>query len=279
MDAFDEQMFQRAAAEPFPLPEDYTQRVLDTCAALKETAFPTSRSSHRFWGWAAAAVVLFAALPNLSAPVAHAMEQIPVLGAVVRVITFRSYTDETDRSHADVQVPQIEGTGSAVGQVNTEVQTYTDRLIAQFQTDRADLGESYEGLDVSYEVVTDSDTWFTLRIFTVETAASGYESSKIYHINKVTDQTVSLADLFRADADYRQVLSAEVLRQMKQQMETEPGVSYFIDEFTEIAADQNFYYDAQGNLVLVFDEYDVAPGSMGAPEFSMNRDVYASLLR
>ena len=32
-----------------------------------------------------------------------------------------------------------------------------------------------------------------------------------------------------------------------------------------IDPDQNFYFDADGNLVLVFEKYEVAPGYMGTP--------------
>lgn len=41
-----------------------------------------------------------------------------------------------------------------------------------------------------------------------------------------------------------------------------------------IDPDQNFYFDAQGNLVLVFGKYDVAPGYMGTPEFTIPRDMW-----
>ena len=44
-------------------------------------------------------------------------------------------------------------------------------------------------------------------------------------------------------------------------------------------AEQNFYFDAEGDLVLVFDEYGIAAGSMGMPEFTMEKNIYQSLLK
>ena len=41
-----------------------------------------------------------------------------------------------------------------------------------------------------------------------------------------------------------------------------------------IKEDQNFYLDGDGNLVVVFDEYEVAPGYMGAQEFTVQRSVF-----
>lgn len=50
------------------------------------------------------------------------------------------------------------------------------------------------------------------------------------------------------------------------------GKMYFITEddmapFTSLRPDQSFYINQEGQLVIAFDEYDVAPGSMGRPEF------------
>ena len=63
------------------------------------------------------------------------------------------------------------------------------------------------------------------------------------------------------------VLSAEVLRQMEEQMAADASLSYLTEEFTAIDPEQSFYWNADGDLVLVFDEYAVAAGYMGMVEF------------
>ena len=128
-------------------------------------------------------------------------------------------------------------------------------------------------------VVTDTDEWFTLRVDAVEIQASGYEFSRFYHIDKVGDRVVTLKDLFREDADYVTALSDEVRRQMEEQMAENAEVSYFPEEFTAIDPEQNFYWAADGSLVLAFDEYTIAPGSMGMPEFTIPAEVYGGLLK
>ena len=276
MDRFDEMLRERAKSEPFPLPEGYAGRVFAACAALEET----KKHSYRWTAWAAAVLALFIAVPNVSPAAAAAMADIPVLGAVVRVVTFRNYTYDDGWHSADVSVPELAG-GAAAQEVSDQVRAYTDRLIARFEeTCEKELGkEGYLGLDVSSTVVTDSDTWFTLRVDAVETQASGYEFSRFYHIDKTTDQMVTLKDLFREDADYVTALSDEVRRQMEERMAENAEVSYFPEEFTAIDPEQNFYFNTDGNLVLVFDEYTIAPGSMGMPEFTIPSDVYETLLK
>ena len=277
MDQFDEMLKRRAREEPFPLPEDYAGRVFQTCAALEETG-TRKRRPYRWTAWAAAVLALFIAVPNVSPAAAAAMADVPVLGAIVRVVTFRNYVYDDGFHSAEVSVPELEGDKAAQA-VNEQVQAWTDRLIGQFEeTCEAELGqEGYLGLDVTSAVVTDSDDWFTLRVDAVETRASGYQFSRFYHIDKATDQVVILGDLFREDADYSAALTREVRHQMEERMAADSSASYFPEELPEIGPDQNFYFNGSGELVLVFDEYTVAPGSMGMPEFTIPAEVYETL--
>ena len=280
MEPFDKRLKERAKQEPFSLPETYARKVRNTCAALKETDMKASKQKHSY-PWlvgAAAALAVFVAVPNVSPAAAAAMGEIPVLGTVVRVITFRDYQYDDGHNFADVHVPELGGS-TAADTVNDQVQAYTDQLIAQFQADCEATGEGYQGLDITSSVVTDNDTWFTLRIDATKVKASGYDFTRFYHIDKATGEIVTLSDLFQPDADYISVLSAEVLRQMEEQMAADESLSYLTDEFTAIDPEQSFYWNADGDLVLVFDEYTVAAGYMGKVEFTIPRDVYSSLLK
>lgn len=279
MEPFDKRLKEWARQEPFALPETYTAKVRETCAALREPDGKARgpKRANRWLAAAAAALALFVAVPNVSPAAAAAMGEIPVLGAVVRVVTFRDYQYDDGHNTADVHVPELGGSDAA-DEVNDQVQAFTDQLIAQFQADCEATGEGYQGLDVTSSVVTDSDTWFTLRIDATKTQASGYNFTRFYHIDKATGETVTLSDLFRPDADYVSVLSAEVLRQMEEQMAADASLSYLTDEFTAIDPEQSFCWNAGGDLVLVFDEYTVAVGSMGIAAFTIPRDVYSTLL-
>ena len=282
MERFDEQLRERAQREPFPIPEDYAGRVFQTCAGLEDRAQARTQTRRsRYWGrWVAAALALFLLTPNVSPTAAAAMTELPVLGAVVKLITFRNYAWDDGVQSAEASVPELSD-GAAAQTVDAQVQEYTERLLAAFQEKcETELGpEGYAGLDVTSRVVTDTEDWFTLRIDATETMASGYEFSRFFHIDKTADAVVTLADLFRPGADYSTALTAEVLRQMEEQMARSEEVVYFPEELTAIGPDQNFYLNEDGNIVLVFDEYAVAPGSMGMPEFTIPTPVVQDLLR
>lgn len=242
----------------------------------------------RNWGIGLAAALALVILPNTNADIAYAMERIPVIGGIFKVVTVRDFTHSDDHNQAKVEVPKIieENTESAsaseaVEQINKSVEEWTNELVDKFQSDMADQG--YHGLDVTYETVTDTDIWFTLAVHGLETQASGFQFSRYYHINKKTGQNATLKDLFKDGADYKTPISQEILKQMKAQMDAGESM-YFItaddmEPFTTIKDDPNFYFNADGSIVIVFDEYEVGPGYIGEPQFIIPSNIVKSILK
>lgn len=219
----------------------------------------------------AAAVAICIISVNSSAQVARAMGDIPVVGGLFKVITFREYGFDDGKNSGQAQVPEIESEGSvAAGEVNAEVKEYIDEIMTVFEEDCKveDLG--YESLDVNYAVLTNNDKYFSLDIVGANTAASGYEFHKFYTIDKKADKVLRLRDLYADGYDYVSEISSEIIRQMEKS-----GEAYYIGEenegFTEIIPEQSFYINEKGNIVICFNEYEVGPGSLGAPQFEIIR--------
>lgn len=132
----------------------------------------------------------------------------------------------------------------------------------------------------TYQVVTDNEKYLSLRINTTVIMASGAEYVKIFTIDKATGQVVTLKDLFRNKADYVKALSDNIKEQMREQMAADDSNMYFLesgedaaDDFDQITGDESFYFNENGELVIVFDEYTVAPGYMGVVEFTIPKSV------
>ena len=184
-------------------------------------------------------------------------------------------------NNQDTNTSVIEG----VEEINKSVEEYTNMLIEQYNADMEATGaEGNYGVDADYEIVTDNDEIFSLRINTVITMAGGTNYSKIYHMNKKTGTTFILPDIFKADADYLTAISDNIKSQMKQQMAEDEMITYFYDNeetdawnFESIDADENFYFNEDGELVIVFDEYEVAPGYMGIVEFTIPDEAIADI--
>ena len=170
-------------------------------------------------------------------------------------------------------------------QINFDIEKVTNQLIEEFQ-ESADLGESYGSLDIHHETVTDNDKYFTLKLSLYRGAGSGFQSYKFYTIDKKTGKQLQIGDLFREGSNYNETLSENIKEQMRARMAEDEMNMYWVDydevaewNFERLKADQNFYFDGTGNLVIVFDEYEVAPGYMGAQEFTVEREVFEGLLK
>ena len=281
----------------------------------------TRRSFLKSTAAVAAAAVVMIALPNTNMQIAHAMENIPLLGGFFRLVTVRQYNYNDENHDAEVELAQINygedaGEGASVGEVaaapegtaagsvegvgqeaavanlsedgveavNQDMEATVEELIRQFEDTLSE--EGYHGLHVTQEVVTDNARYYTVKLSVLETEASGYEHNQFYTIDKQTGNVVTLEDLFAEGSDYISAISENIKTQMKEQMAADEGVIYFLDNddmpefnFQGITEQTNFYFNEKDELVIAFDEYEVAPGSMGAPEFVIPQEVTAAILK
>ncbi len=225
----------------------------------------------------AAALAVVIAVPNLSPTAARAMESVPVLGNLFSILTVRDYQDESDRYNADVKIPYISASDEIsqeeADKINAEIEATCTRLIDEYETNKKELaGEGYEDLVIKSEIASDSKDFFTLKLILYTGAGSGYQQDDYYTIDKKTGKQVLLGDIL--SGNYIETINREIIRQMKEQMDSDSSAVYFIgpemDGFVSISSDQDFYFDKDGNIVICFDEYEVAPGSMGCVSFTID---------
>ncbi|MCI8402791.1 MAG: DUF3298 domain-containing protein [Lachnospiraceae bacterium] len=294
MDSFDRKLKRTAGFESDVLPLAAQNAIRQTLMNLPPAPpFQKPRRIPRSLSAAAAALILFIAIPNFSMQAAAAMKELPVIGSLVDVILLRNYFYEDGYHYADIRMPHIELDAEdnnpvlrqSVQTINDDIQAMARQLIHEFENDVQQIGEEgHTELDVYYETVTNSQDWFTLEVLIYYGSGSGSSQYKYYHIDKTTGQTVQLADLFAEDTDWPEAISLCIMEQMRQQMEEDIAV-YWIDgeaagnDFHSIQKDQNFYFAQNGNLVIRFDEYEVAPGAYGSPLFEIPQEVYEAYLR
>ncbi len=232
-------------------------------------------------GAAAAAVLLtVGVMANLSSVTASAMEDIPVLGAIAKVVTFRTFEDEKGNYDAKIDIPKVSMENNDSGQVNRSIEDYANQLIKEYEKQvTADLaGDGHYSVTSSYEVIADNETYLSLRINTTVVMASGAESVKIFNIDKKTGKEISLKDLLADKPGYQEAITESIKTQMKDQMSKDDSLTYFVKEkdgdgFDRITGEENFYFNKNGELVIVFDEYEVAPGYMGSVEFTIPKST------
>ena len=287
----------KSAYDWIEIPEELESKVKKSIEQAKFDSIAASNPRKNKFTWrgivgtgVVAAMLAFVVTVNCNSEIAYAMKDIPVIGAVVDVITFSRFQQQDKDMSADVKTPQVtvENGGTGVDEMNQKIQQYTDEIIKQYQEDvKATNGEGYETVTTDYEVVTDNDSLFSLRMNTTVALNTSGVTIKIYHLDKETGKLITLPDFFKENSDYKTVISDEIKRQMREQMAADKdNVTYFLDDadvpdwkWTGITDDANFYINKDGNLVFVFDKYEVAPGYMGVCEFEIPSSLVKDILK
>ncbi|MBO5474461.1 MAG: DUF3298 domain-containing protein [Lachnospiraceae bacterium] len=245
----------------------------------------------------AAAALVFVIVPNTSAAAAYAMEKLPIIGSLVRVVTFRDYEYEDERNRAVIDVPKIEVEQAdtegleedvreelekSTEEINAEIEEISGRLVQEFKASMEnEMG--YQDLMVQSEVLATTQDYFTLKLLCYQGAGSGYQFNYYYTIDLNTGERLKLKDLFAEGADYITPISDNIKEQMRAQMAADENVIYWLDQeveewnFQSITEDVSFYLNENNNVVIGFNEGDVAPMYMGTVEFEIPADILENI--
>ncbi|MHB1317434.1 MAG: DUF3298 and DUF4163 domain-containing protein [Anaerolineae bacterium] len=278
----------KAQYDSTPVPHGLSARV----DALCEQYRPKTPA----WRWvlatAAGVLVLFVAGVNALPVQAAALQDVPVLGTLVRVFTFREYRSDTGYG-ARIRIAQVVGLNNQELEevVNAELRADGEAFIAQYEADvaelEAELGTDavHMGVETYYEVLASNDEVFSLRVEYFWVAGGSAVSFDFYTVNQQTGEMITLDSLFRSGSGYLGAINAYLIEQMAAENAAAGHPLYWIDDkdpyveaFMGIDADHNFYINAEGKLVIAFDEYEVASGAMGTPEFVIPTELIAGLL-
>ena len=278
-----------ARDEDIKAPDKYLKCVEQTLNDLKnneEEIKPIWSNMRKFNYAIAMTMLMFMFLTNVSPKFAYAMQEIPIIGNVVKVITIRNYFDKDGNSEIEMEIPNLKNDNNSQSQtnenVNEDVNQLTQNILDKFYAEMN--SENHLSIKVESDVIQNNKYWFTLKLTISEVAASSDLKYKYYNIDKRTDEIVKLSDLFD-DENYKKAISEEIKKQMVSRMEKDKDVVYWIDEeneewsFSMIEDNQNFYFSNKGNIVIAFDKYEVGPGATGAPEFEINKQIYEKYLK
>ena len=238
---------------------------------------------------AAVAGVVFVGSINLSSEISYALSEVPVLGSIVRVLTFKTFELKDNNFDAELKTPAIEGLDSNLeAMLNEKYLDENQKLYDDFMKEidelkKADMEEAHMGIASGYEVKTDTDKLLVIGRYVVNTAGSSSTTIKYDTIDKQNKLLITLPSLFKDEA-YIDIISENIKAQMKEQMKDENNVYWLEDEmmgdenFSKIDKNQSFYITKDNQLVIAFDKYEVAPGYMGNPEFIIPSELLKDAL-
>ena len=232
---------------------------------------------------AAAAAVVFTAALNTSTAFAETAGSLPVIGAVARVLTFRSYEEEGEDLKISVEIPSVEMISEDFSGLEQSVNEEILNLCEQYADEAKLRAEEYRKafldtggteeewaahnieIRVWYEVKSQTDTHLSLAVMGTENWTTAYSQTRYYNFDLENGRLLTLEDVL--GENYKEISDEEIRRQMKEREQN--GAVYF-DSFEGIDENTPFYLNDAGNPVIVFEAYEIAPGSEGQQEFEIN---------
>lgn len=200
---------------------------------------------------------------------------------------------------AEVTVPEIRGMADTAYQdsLNDYIQSVAYGVIDQFEDEARTILDDfldekpYYMVNYNFYIAMESESILTLALEYFTAAGSSYSSTSFFNFNKQTRELILLDDYFLPGSGAANLLRDEILRQMREQMANDADIVYWIDRnaaelnealnwddlLASVGNNNQYLIDENGDLVIVFNKYDVAPGNMGNPEFTIPMDVVMAM--
>lgn len=232
----------------------------------------------------AAAIMVLAVGVNTSESFAKEMIDIPVIGTIANVLTFRSYEEKKENFDITVEIPSIELISDDLKELeketNKDIYTFCEQYAEQAKQRMYEYKQAFLEtggtekewnerniiIKVWYEVKSQTDQYLSLMITGTESWASAYSETKYYNFDKKAGKWVTLPDVL--GNDYVQIAEQSIQKQIEQR-ERETGMQYWYEESEGINENTKFYMNETGNPVIVFEKYEIAPGAAGQQEFQI----------
>ena len=128
-------------------------------------------------------------------------------------------------------------------------------------------------------MILNSDDYYVLSLSVLQQEGDSHTLNHYYTVDKHSGELLRLGELFPYTADYKEILTEEVKRQIKEHNRSSES-KYFVQDgedeegFREVSEEQSFYINADNQLVLVFPQGEVAPMSMGESQFIIPKSIW-----
>ena len=242
----------------------------------------------------ALAAVLVCATVSLTPVEALAKEKPLDLKAVSATdLDVRSYHSTLGDYVLNMDIPEIQTNkdSALVKDTNRQIQKVVDKHLANAEKEFTDYKDSFfstggtkeDWADRTMYVIVDYDVKYNQKdILSLElTTGLGWvsfqEAQHFYNLDLKENKALTLEDLL--GKDYVKICNDSITKQIKERLAADPSLMYFgfgADStmeggFKTITADTPFYLNSEGDVVISFPKYEIAPGAMGVQEFVIQK--------
>lgn len=226
------------------------------------------------FGFAVASLVLLLIVGlNTSATFANTVKEIPLLGGVAKLLTFRVYDEKIKDSEIKIDNAIIDDNKNTVANALNEKYNEQSKKLYEDFIKKTNYNGDRTSLMSTYTIKADNGTTISIENALLEIQGSSSEKLTYDTVDLNDNVYITLESLFKDDS-YVTIISENIKEQINKKI-TENEEQYYTDDegFKQIATNQTFYINNNHELVIVFDEYQIAPGYIGSPEFVIPTDI------
>lgn len=208
----------------------------------------------------------------------------------VKVSTLSTYESQFMGCEARIVTPVFTGLAvdKAQDEINADLAKRARSLAARYEAEallaaKAGDGGPHFGYLFDYRVLADDEKYLAVEVTELNIAGSSSTTRKIYNFDKQKGLPFGLSDLFNEKANYIKTISDYIKSEMRRRNAKGEGPFWIAPKdkngFSSIKPGQDFYLNGNGDIVVCFDKYEVAPGSSGTPEFIIPRKIIGPYLK
>ncbi|MBZ2405895.1 RsiV family protein [Liquorilactobacillus hordei] len=271
-----------------PVSEDTKNHIIKTFTSEEKKFFRKLRLI--FWErFAAGTIGVFAICLLLAItipPIRSFAAELPVIGKFVRILSGTNYHDNNSHHSINIKTPYIDSKNKALASLNKKYLADSKKKYQILEKDIKINKNKKISVTSSYQKLVDDRRFLVLERQSTKTMADS-ETTLLYDtIDKQAGTVVTLPLLFKSK-HYITVISDQIEKQIKKQVKSSANKYYWTKkDLSEgvgtkgliLNAKHSFYINQNHQLVIVFQQFSIAPGYMGTPKFTIPTDSIKHLL-
>ena len=177
---------------------------------------------------------------------------------------------ETEGTIVTVKIPHV------VNVKDDKVKKVINKLITQAIDDFTNEFKEFDKepntehkliADIAFQNYYSDDKIISFSINATQIMADSYLQKKFYTVDLKTGEVYNIEHFL--GSDYQNIVKKSVQQQIAENKEKYPNLMYFDEAVNnlKITNEQPFYINKDNQVVVVFNQFEIAPGYMSLPEF------------
>lgn len=176
---------------------------------------------------------------------------------------------ETNGNIVTVKFPQIINVDDKIKvYINSLILKTIDTYLDEIKGFDKNPGTAHKLIvEIDFENYYSDDDIFSFSINSSQILADSHLQKKFFTINPATGEIYNVEHFL--GSDYQNIILTTVKKQIAENTKNNPNLIYFDEEVNnlKISIDQPFYINKDNQVVVVFDQFQIAPGYMSLPSF------------